>query len=254
MEVNYSPKPTAALVVDDEPAARRRLIRMLQREPGVTVAGECADAPSAIRTIEEVSPDVAFWDIQLPGMDGLEAVARIRERNRPAIVFVTAYSEYAVRAFEVEAVDYLLKPYSRNRVRMALTRINRRERRAPSDDVTDECGDTSFPSRIVVRQRGAMLLLPSADIDWIEANDKFVRLHVGSNVYEMRERLSHLEKQLDSRQFVRIHRSTIVNLQRIRELQPAFHGDLCVVLLDGTSLTLSRTYRPRLSKALGQRI
>jgi two-component system, LytTR family, response regulator len=252
-----------ALIVDDEAVARRRIRRLLQREPDVTVVAEAADGRTAVQVIREQSPDVVFLDVQMPELDGFGVVAELGH-HPPTIVFVTAYDEYALRAFEVHALDYLLKPFDKTRFAAALERGKAQVRLGQSGGMeqrlmaflrTVEDHRPSprqpLPERLVVKSAGRVSFVRVEELDWIEAAGNYVRLHVAKEDHLLRETLSGLEAKLDPRRFVRIHRSTIVNIDRIRQLQPAFHGDYVVQLHDGTELTLSRSCRDKLEEALG---
>jgi two-component system LytT family response regulator len=250
---------TRVLIVDDEPLARDRIRTLLAGDNEVEVVGECADGREAVAAIRELSPDLVFLDIQMPDLDGFGVVGEIGVADMPATVFVTAYDRHALRAFEVAALDYLLKPFDRARFRAALDRAQewlRRDRasNAPGDltALLDEIQALRRPSdRIAVKVDGRILLLPIESVDWVEAAGNYSKLHVGKDVHLIRETMASLEAKFDTRRFARIHRSTIVNVERIRELQPHFHGDYIVVLRDGTELTMSRGYRPKLQLLLG---
>jgi len=244
------------LVVDDEPLARAGLRAILQGEPGVAVVGESATGEDAVRTIAALAPDVVFLDIALPDLDGFGVIERVRrerpaDRPLPAVVFVTAHADQALRAFEVRALDYVTKPLRRDRVREAVARARERldaARRAPAPP-------SPAPVRpdapLALRTDGRLHLIEQGTIDWISADDDHVVVHAGGTAVRARETLQRIEPRLDPARFARIHRSTIVRLSRIRELQPWFHGDYVVVLHDDTRLRLSRSYRDRLAAALG---
>jgi two-component system, LytTR family, response regulator len=273
------------VVVDDEPLARDGLRVRLGREDDVEIVGEAADGPSAVDAILSLRPDLVFLDIQIPGFDGFDVVARTAANHLPTIVFVTAYDRYALRAFEVHALDYLLKPIAHRRLQEALRRArhelarrdregNPLDREAPPPDgerdrsspaidglrsllderesaTTAALAATGGPApryalRFTVRDGERYVLLRVADVDWAEASANYVRLHVGPRTYQMRTTMSELERQLDPGQFTRIHRSTIVNLDRVREIRPEWHGEYDVALVTGATLRLSRGYRDRL--------
>ena len=236
------------LIVDDESVARRRIRRLLTAEPDVTVVGESADGASALTAIAKSKPDLAFLDVQMPELDGFGVVRSLPPSELPAIVFVTAYDRYALRAFDVQAIDYLLKPFTRERFRTALTRARERlQERARDDRLTrliDHLGASQhYPARVAVRTGDRFVVINWNDVDWIEAADNYVTLHVGAREYLVRDTLASVEHQLDPERFTRIHRSAIVQLDRIVELHPATHGDVDVVLRDGARLTLTRTWR-----------
>jgi two-component system LytT family response regulator len=253
-----SMKTIRTLIVDDEPLARRRIRRMLARHPDVDVIGECVNGREAIAAIREQQPALVFLDVQMPEVDGFAVLAAIRAHEMPLIIFVTAYDQYALRAFEVYALDYLLKPFDRRRFDNAMQRAKSRlfnERSEVSERalalLEELRAQQSHLERMVVKAGGRAFFLKTEEIDWIEAEGKYVRLHVGKEAYLVREAISQIEAQLDPKRFLRIHRSTIVNLDRVRELQPWFHNDYRVILRDGTELMLSRSCRKRLSELLG---
>ena len=239
------------LVADDEPIARARMLALLSDEPDIDVVGECASGPQTIAAIERTAPDLVFLDIQMPQIDGL-TLARTLGHTMPAVVFVTAYDEYALGAFEVHALDYLLKPYSADRFRSALVHARQHlgARRWPgSQPPVSERRD-----RLVIRSSGRIYFIRMRDIDWCEAAGNYVRLHVGPQTHLVRGTMGHIEAQLDRSQFVRIHRSTIVNVDRIQEMQSSFNGEYVVLLRTGARLTLSRGYRDTLQARLGKPI
>jgi two-component system, LytTR family, response regulator len=245
------------LIIDDEPIARRRVRRLLRDESDIEVVGECGDGEAAIDDIASVRPDLIFLDVQMPGLDGFGVVERLATARPPAIVFVTAFDRYAMRAFDVHAIDYLLKPFTRDRFRLALQRA--RERIRVSDGhaglralIEQLQARPRYLSRLSVRVRGRIVLIDVNTVDWLQAADNYVTVHVGSREYLLRETLTALEAKLDPDRFVRIHRSTIVRLDRVLELQPATHGDFDVRLRDGTVLTLSRKWREQVERALGR--
>jgi two-component system LytT family response regulator len=256
------------LIVDDEPLARSRLRKLLSAEENVEIVGECASAEEAISLIESALPDLVFLDVQMPGMDGFEMLAGLQTPALPAIIFVTAHDEYALRAFEVHALDYLLKPYSRARFVDAFRRAREqleRESAAAADRRllgllaelrARESGGAVVPAtgheheRLVVKSDGRMFFVRPADIDWVEASANYVRLHARGESYQLRESMKRMEERLPRGTFVRIHRSAIVNLDHVRELQPWFHGEYVVILTDGTKLTASRAYAGRLRELM----
>ena len=274
------------VLVDDEPLAREGLRVRLGREEDVEIVGEADDGPAAVDMILSLRPDLVFLDVQMPGFDGFDVVSRTAATFLPTIIFVTAYDRYALRAFEVHALDYLLKPIAHRRFQEALRRarheLTRRARegaaaRSPEDITSDNesisavadrlrrmldereatlGGATPRPVpppdgaryalRFTVRDGERYVLLRAADVDWAEASANYVRLHVGPKTFQMRTTMSDLERQLDPAQFARIHRSAIVNLDRIREIRPEWHGEYEVALVTGATLRLSRGYRDRL--------
>lgn len=248
------------LVVDDEPMARARVLSLLQQEDDVEVVGECSDGVQAMAAIQHQAPDLVFLDVQMPGVDGFGVIDAVGADRMPTVVFVTAYDEYALRAFEVHALDYLLKPF--NRVRFQETLKHARaslERRRAGDLgrrllalVYDIKPEPPKLDRLVVKSGGRVFFLRTGEIDWIEAAGNYVRLHLGSESHLFRETMTRMEARLDTRQFVRVHRSHIVNTERIKELQPWFNGESVVVLRNGTKLPLSRGYRDRLQDQIGR--
>ncbi len=251
--------PLSVLVVDDEPLARERLRALLDQEPEIRVVGECSSGRTAVRAILDKRPDLVFLDVQMPGLDGFGVVEQIGAEKMPAIVFVTAFDQYALKAFEVHALDYLLKPFDRERFQATLRRAqasHRRRSNGGGDDrltaLVEALGERrKYAERLVVKAGGKERLLPVEAIDWFEAAGNYVRLHVGGERLLLRETMARLEVRLDPERFFRIHRSTIVNLTRVKEMEPWFHGDYMVRLHDGQQLTLSRSYRPRLLEKLG---
>ncbi len=251
-----------ALIVEDEPLARERLAALVADDPDVELAGECGDGPAAVDAIRELAPDVVFLDVEMPGFDGFRVVEEVGPADMPVTVFVTAYDQYAVKAFEVSATDYLLKPYDADRFAAALGRAKKQvlaRRKGGPPARLSELLATPKPAggpleRIAVKSQGSVVFVRCADLDWVEAAGNYTRLHAGSATHLLRETMTNLESKLDPKTFVRIHRSTIVNLERVRELQPFFHGDYLVFLKDGTRLTMSRNYRPKLQHLLANQV
>jgi two-component system, LytTR family, response regulator len=245
------------LIVDDEPISRRRLRRLLAFEPDCEVAGECENGMEAVQSLEREQVDILFLDVQMPEMDGFEVVHAIA-RSHPLIIFTSAFDEYALRAFEVQAFDYLLKPFDRRRfresVQRARTQLNQTKSGTPDDRILtlfeNLANSRNAPDRIAIRNNGRVIFLKLAEIDWIEAADNYVCLHSGKDTHVLRETMSELEARLDPARFIRVHRSAIVNLDRIKELQPWFRGDYKVVLSDGTELTLTKNHREKLESRL----
>lgn len=231
-----------ALVVDDEPLARRGIVARLARHADVDVAGECASGREAVRMIPAVAPDVVFLDVQMPGMDGFAVVEAVGIERMPLVVFVTAHDTHAIRAFEVQASDYLLKPIDDERFDGALARVRRR--------LVEQRTVGPVPERLVIRDRGRMLLVAADEIDWVGAERDYVRVYTRARSHLVRETMAAMEARLPAAQFARIHRSAIVNLARIRELRPHANREFTVVLRDGTLLRLSRSYRDRLASLI----
>jgi two-component system, LytTR family, response regulator len=249
-------EPVRTLIVDDEPLARRGLRVRLARRPGVEVVGECASGRAAVEAIRALAPDLVLLDVQMPGLDGFAVVdaatAAVGVDAMPVVVFVTAHDEHALRAFEAQALDYVLKPIAAARLDRALDRAERRvaERR----ERRERAADPEAPlDRFLVTRGGRVVVVPVDVVDWIEADGDYVRLHVGRDRHLLRETMGRLEARLDPRRFVRIHRSVICNVDRIAELHPHLNREYVVVLHDGTRLKLSRSYRDRLDTRLGAR-
>ena len=249
------------LVVDDEPMARERVLALLRQEQDVEVIGECGDGSQAVSAIQQQSPDLVFLDVQMPGCTGFDVIQSVGADRMPTVVFVTAYDEYALKAFEVHALDYLLKPFGKDRFQETLKHAREAldHRRAGELGrrllalVQDVKPEPQRQDRLVVKSGGRVFFLRTEEIDWIEASGNYVRLHLGEEGHLFRETMNNMEAKLDPRRFARIHRSRIVNVERIRELQPWFNGEYVVILRDGTRLTLSRNYRERLQEHLGSR-
>jgi len=279
------------LIVDDEALARQRVRRLLQNEADVEIVGEAETGREAVAMIRELQPDLVCLDVQMPGLDGFGVLEELDGGPVPMVLFITAYDEHAQRAFDVHAVDYVLKPVDADRFRAAFDKARKQRANAVAAERLGElletvrrladgsaasaagaadlaaglaagtaagtasavpgAGNGRYASRILVKQDGRMFFVKTTEIDWIEADRNYVRLHVGKTAHTIRERISHLEETLDPRLFARIHRSTIVNLNRVREMQQWFSGDYVVILEDGTRLRLSRHYRDRVEKQVG---
>lgn len=246
-------KSLRALVIDDEPPARKKLIMLLRDEPDLEVVGQASNGIEAVAAIEEHRPDVIFLDIQMPGMNGFEVLEALEGENLPLVVFVTAYDQHAVKAFEVHAADYLLKPFDRSRLHSCLERLRSGHRlvNARLAELLSEFRSRDYLSRVIVKSRGRVIFLKIEEVDWIETAANYVELHSGKQSFLLRETLSALETRLDPRHFARVHRTTIVNIDRIQELQPWSHSDFIVLLKDGTKLRMSRRYRENLAGIWG---
>jgi two-component system LytT family response regulator len=251
------------LIVDDEPLARERVRMMLGMHDDVAVIGEYGDGQQAIDAIRHEHPDLVFLDVQMPGVDGFGVLRALEGEIMPYVIFVTAYDQYALQAFEVHALDYVLKPFNAERFSQALQRartaIARHEESESTVDkdrlrslVASLTAEQREKQRIVVKSSGRVFFVKVDDIDWIEAEGNYVRLHMGAQSHLLRETMKGMESVLDVSQFIRIHRSTIVNADRIRELQPLFHGEYAVILRDGTRLVASRGPDNRLKKLLAE--
>jgi two-component system, LytTR family, response regulator len=247
------------LIVDDEPLARERLQKLLAAEPDITIVAQCANGREAVAAIEEHAPDLVFLDVQMPELDGFGVLSEIDPARMPVVVFVTAHDQFALKAFEVHAVDFLLKPFDKERFQTALKRAKERiaQKRPGELDqrlaalIAELKPDTKAPERIAIKSSGRVLFVKTNEIDWIEAADNYVNLHVGNESHLHRETLTALAERLPPQKFVRISRSTIVNVDRIKELQPLFHGEYAVILRNGKTLTLSRTYREVVDQLIG---
>ena len=258
-----SEAPIRVLIVDDEGPARSRVRQMLKDEPDFAIVGECANGRQAIDIIQKVEPDLVFLDVQMPHLSGLDVCAALADEGTriPLVIFVTAFDEYALKAFEVHAIDYLLKPFDRQRFRQALSHAREQVRRTrPSSTearlaalLADLRPRSKRTDRLVFKQNGRMVFVRTETIDWIEADGNYVRMRAGSESHHFRETLAMFEEQLPGDKFLRISRSTIVNLDRVKELQPLFYGDYAVILQDGSRLNMSRNYRDRLEAILERR-
>jgi two-component system LytT family response regulator len=243
-----------ALIVDDEPIARRRLKTLLKAEPSVEVAGEAEDGASALEAIRRLRPDVVFLDVQMPGLDGFDVVELLKEDECPVVIFVTAFDRYALRAFDVHAADYLLKPFDRARLRTAVTRaaaLAAGEQQGPRlHQLVDAVRAGQPLRRFLVRSSNRVYAVRVDDVESIESAGHYVELRAATGTHLIRESIAAVERSLDPARFVRIHRSTIVNVDRIAELRPAFHGEYDVVLAGGRRLRCSRTYAATLTNTL----
>ena len=244
------------LIVDDEPLARERLRKMLEAEPEIELLGECADGRAAVEAIQKQSPDLVFLDVQMPELDGFGVLAALAGGPMPVVVFVTAHDKFALKAFEVHAVDYLLKPFDRERFQTALRRALDRLKQSQGDEINQRLSalladlkpEVKLPGRMAVKVGGRVIFIKLEEIDWLEAADNYVNLHIGAEAHLLRETMAAMEAKLPEEKFLRISRSTIVNIDRIKELQPMFHGEYVVVLRSGAKLTLSRGYRDKLQQ------
>lgn len=233
-----------ALIVDDMPLSRARVRRYLSDEPDVEVVGECGDAETALKDVERLKPDVLLLDVQMPGVNGLGLLERLPADKRPAVVFITAFEEFAVQAFAAEAVDYLLKPFDHERLKQALAKVRARVKPPP-----ESAGP--YLDRVAVKSVGRIDYVNTSAIDWIETAGNYLSLHCGKDTHLVRETMSQFETQLDPRVFLRVHRSTMVRIEAVQSVEPLFNGDRAVTLRDGTKLTLSRSYREKAKAVLG---
>jgi two-component system LytT family response regulator len=262
------------LVVDDEPAARRGVRLLLERDPDVLVTGEAASGAEAVKKIVEEKPDLVFLDVQMPEMNGFKVLDAVGARHAPAVIFVTAYDQHALQAFEVNAVDYLLKPFEDQRFWSAVNRAKAELQRRQTDALSDKLNhllsylhtvtplptaassdtpgatETVTRERILLKSGGEIYFLKADEIDWIEAEGDYMKFHAGGRAHLLRETMGRLEDKLDPKRFIRIHRSTIVNIDRVKKLSPSFAGEYAVILADGTKLRLSRGYHERLQELM----
>jgi two-component system LytT family response regulator len=252
------PSPIRAVIVDDEPLARQYVRQLLGGDAGVEIVGECGNGTEAIDVLNRTPADLLFLDIEMPETDGFALLEALKDPP-PVVVFVTAHDRYAVRAFEVQAFDYLLKPFDEERFGKVLARAKERLGKRGRDELLSELRQLvgemktreQYLERILVRAGDRSLFVPASDVDWIEAEANYVRIHAGAQSYLLRESIGAIGDRLDPKRFRRIHRSAIVNLDRVKELQPWFHGEHRLLLKDGTELRVSRTYRKNVGELAG---
>lgn len=249
------------LVADDEARARRRILDLLAGHPDVEVVGEARDGEEAVRAILAHAPDLVVLDIQMPKRDGFEVIRTVGAANMPLVVLVTAADRHGLAAFDVRALDYLLKPLDRERFAGSIARAREALRRAGAGEISSRLLElvgelkpaaASKSGRIVIKSSGRLFFLRTDDIDWVEAAGNYVKLHVGAEEHLLRDTMNGIERTLDPATFFRIHRSRIVNMDRVKELQPWFNGEYVVILHNATKLTLSRGYREKLQQRLGR--
>ncbi len=247
------------IIVDDVELARERVKILLKGDEEFEIVGEASNGREAVEAIRTLKPDLVFLDIQMPKTSGFEVIEQIGVENMPVVVFVTAFDEFALKAFDAGAVDYLLKPFDEERLKWALTRAKREIRREiPAGEIEEKLrrllAEIKHPpkylKRIPAKQKDGTILVPAEDIDWIAAAGHYLELHTEKKTYLIREKISEIEMKLNPENFVRIHRSTIINLDRIKSLHPLFNGDYLIILHDGTELNLSRTHHERLMSLL----
>ena len=240
------------VLADDELLARQKLRQLLSEEPGINIVGEGTTASETIALVLETKPQLLFLDIQMPGMDGFDIATELctsKTTPKPHIIFTTAHDQYALRAFEIDAVDYLLKPFTRERLSSAVERARKEivhANQKPASASADRNG-THYTNRIVFKSRGRIVFLPVSDIRWISAEENYVRICTQSETHLLRETMSRLEEKLDPELFLRVHRSSIVNLQHVKEVRTEADGEYAVVLVNGEKLTMSRGYRSRIN-------
>ena len=249
-----------ALIVDDEALARRFIRRMLKDDRDFEIVGECSNGKETVVMIRKENPDIVFLDVQMPEMDGLAVLESIGIERLPEIIFTTAYEQYAIRAFELHALDYLLKPFDQTRFKDAIKYAKERFRSEHQNEgrmqmsalLENIKNKPQYLERLVIKAGGRITFLSTNEINWIEADDKYVHLHTSKARAMVRQTLTAMEEQLDPAKFRRVHRSAIVNVERIAELQPLFSGEYSILLQDGTKLTLSRNYKDKLFDLLGK--
>jgi two-component system LytT family response regulator len=243
-----------AVLADDEVLARQKLRQLLRDERDIEIVGECASANETIELVRATKPALLFLDIRMPGMDGFDVIGALEsEKNlaMPAIIFTTAYDQYALRAFEIHAVDYLLKPFTQERLRSAIQRVRGQfagETAVHANGHSQK--GTAYTTRIVFKSRGRILFLPVSEIRWIGAEENYVRLCTEHETHLLRETMAHLEERLDPHSFLRVHRSFIVNLQYVKEVRTDHDGESSVIMLDGHKIAMSRSYKSRILESL----
>jgi two-component system LytT family response regulator len=255
-----NPPRIKVLIADDELLARKFIRRMLKQDPEVEIVAECNNGAEAVTMIRKEKPDLVFLDVQMPELNGFAVLDAVKLDHLPEIIFTTAYESYAIRAFELHALDYLLKPFDQVRFKAALRYAKERFHAQQDETKHLQIGtllesiraQQQYLDRVIIRADGRITFLHVREIDWIEADDKYVHLHTGKGTRMVRQTLTTMETQLDPKKFVRVHRSTMVNVDRIKELQPLFNGEHSLVLEDGTRLTLSRKYKEKLFEVLGR--
>ena len=252
------------IIADDEPLAREKIRNLLEEDPDIELIGECADGIETVTAIRNQQPDLVFLDVQMPELDGFGVLKALRDSNMPTLIFVTAYDQYALRAFEVHALDYLLKPFDRERFQKALQRAKEHIRKEKSGEVNEKLltlledlkseksnnHERKYLDRLVIKAGGRVTFLKTEEIDCIEAAGNYIRLCIGKDSHLLRDTMNNIQTKLDPEKFLRIHRSTILKIDRIKELQPWYHGEYVVTLENGKQLTSSRSYRHKLSKLL----
>ena len=251
-------KKLRIIIVDDEPIGREGVRVQLSHQLDVEVAAECANGPQAVAAIEELRPDLVFLDVQMPGMDGFDVLQTIGGNSMPAVVFVTAYDKYALKAFEVNAIDYLLKPFDRERFERAFSRARERIQQAETGALRLRLNhllaairpQQKYLERLVVKSSGRIFFLEVSEVDWIEAADNYVSLHLGKESHLIRETLKSLETKLNPDRFVRVRNSAMINLKRVKELHPLFKGEYEILFHSGQKLRSSRRYRKRIAELL----
>jgi two-component system LytT family response regulator len=249
------------LIIDDVMLARDRLKRCLAVDPEIEIVGECDNGQTAVADIRSLAPDLIFLDVQMPALDGFGVLEALRAERAPAVVFVTAYNEYAIQAFEVNALDYLLKPVDCERLNKAVQRAKSRLAQTSRDGQLDSRframledikGGSKFVKRLTIKLTGRTILLPTDEIDWVETHGNYVKVHAGRESHLIRGTMQALETKLDPEKFVRVHRSILVNVEKIKEIYPRSNGDQDLVLQNGQQVMLSRNYRDKFFALLGE--
>lgn len=239
------------IIADDEPKARKNILRMLEKHSGFEVACICSDGKETLDAIRELNPDLVFLDIQMPEYNGFELLRKLEDTQLPKIVFVTAYDEFALQAFEVHAIDYLMKPFDVQRFETALEKVKQTMQSSPSEDIdlsvkklleTIQQYERS-KDKIMIKEEGKIFFLDTDEIEWIEASGNYIKIVTSDNHYMIRETMKNIKSKLDSKIFFRIHRSTIINIKKVKVIEPWFHGDYQVTLFNGTRLNMSRNYK-----------
>jgi len=247
------------MIIDDEPLVRSSIMRALRFDKEIEVIYECGDGISALEAIDQKHPDLVFLDVQMPGLTGLQVIDAVDGAKLPVTIFVTAHKDYAIEAFETNAVDYILKPFGRDRLERSVARAKERLAMSPDGKYVAQLIQTlaaiqkqqQYQERLAVPVNGRILLIETKTIDWVEADRNTILLHLGESIYELRSTLSDIESRLDPRQFARIHRSTLVNISKVKEIHPWFHGHHKVILRNGKELRMSRYMSENAKRLLG---
>jgi two-component system LytT family response regulator len=255
-----NPPRIRVLIADDELLARKFIRRMLKQDSEVEIVAECSNGAEVVAVIRKEKPDLVFLDVQMPEMNGFAVLDAVKLDHLPEIIFTTAYEAYAIRAFELHALDYLLKPFDQLRFKAALRYAKERFHSQQDEDKRLQIGmllesiraQQQYLDRVIIRANGRITFLQTREIDWLEADDKYLHLHTSNGTRMVRQTLAAMESQLDPKKFLRVHRSTMVNVDKIKELQPLFNGEHSLVLEDGTRLTLTRKYKEKLFELLGR--
>ncbi len=253
------------ILVDDEPLAIQKLRHFLKKEEGVEIVAECLNGEDAIAAIRKHAPDLIFLDIQMPEMDGFAMLRRLDDDEMPGVIFATAYDEFALKAFDVHALDYLLKPFDRDRFSQALAHARERLKPPASDavhsqlrsllDVVAQSAQSAQPvDRLIIKSEGKVLFVKKDDIDWLEAAGNYIKLHCGAETHMLRETMNSIQNQLDGSKFLRVHRGTIVNIERIKEMHPWFNGEYKILLTTNAQLIMSRGFHEQFTRTFGKPI